>query len=85
MKAPHALTDHAIDRYLERWRQDLSREDATQELRGQLALAVFIEHPPGEDAIWRTPCGALLVVREDGVVATVLPVGAQRTDRRPRR
>ena len=74
MKAPTAITSHAIDRYIERWRPGWPRLTAAQELRQQLHRAVFVEHPAGEDAIWRTPRGCLLMVRRDGVVATVLPM-----------
>lgn len=86
MKSPTVVTDHAIDRYIERWRPDYPRLMAAQELRQQLARAVFVEHPAGEDAIWRTSRGCLLVVRADGVVATVLPMNATKpTSRSVRR
>ena len=73
---PSAVTEHAIDRYIERWRPGSPRLIAAQELRQQIARAVFVEHPAGEDAIWRTPRGCLCVVRGDGMVATVLPMGS---------
>lgn len=85
MRQPTFVTEHAVDRYLERWRSKASRGDARAELEDQIKRAVFVEHPAGEEAIWRTPRGALLVVRADGAVATVLPQGAVRTNRRPRK
>ena len=84
MRSPSVLTDHAIDRYIERWRPDYPRLIAAQELRQQLPRAVFVEHPAGEEAIWRTPRGCLLVVRGDGVVATVLPMYATKPSSRGR-
>lgn len=79
---PSTVTDHAIDRYIERWRPGWPRLIAAQELRQQITRAVFVEHPAGEDAIWRTPRGCLLVVRGDGTVATVLPMGAAKPSAR---
>jgi hypothetical protein len=74
--SPTAVTEHAIDRYIERWCLGWPRLIAAQDLRRQLARAEFVEHPAGEDAIWRTSRGCLIVVREDGMVATVLPRNA---------
>lgn len=81
------LTVHAIDRYHQRWRKDWKREDAEKELRQHLDTAWFVEMD-GYDMIYSTARGALLVVANEvtqGVVRTVLPMGATKTNRRPRR
>ena len=85
MIAPRSVTAHAVERYIERHRPGWAFYAAEEELLREAATATFKEHPAGEDAIWETRSGRLLVVRGDGAVATVLPRGARRANRRPRR
>lgn len=77
------LTNHAIDRYCERWRPTWRREDAEMELRLQARRAVFRERDDDGGLIYVTPRGALLVVALDGAVRTVLPPGSTKPMRRP--
>jgi len=78
------LTEHAVDRYVERWRPGWTRDAARDELAKGLALTQFVEIDRG-DYIYRTPRGALLVVAGDGAVRTVLPMGSKKITYRPRR
>ena len=82
---PHALTRHAVERYVERHRPGWTYDAARSELERMLPRAVLHEDVAGGEPIWRLPSGVLLVVRRDGVVATVLPRGSAPTNRRPRR
>jgi hypothetical protein len=82
---PTSLTNHAIERYIERHRQGWSWEAARSDLFREMRGAVLYEQPPGEDPIYRTQSGRLLVVSLDGAVRTVLPAGSRATNRRPRR
>lgn len=91
MKGPYKLDDqgHSVARFIERHYPDDAKPsivDATTILNVILATAVFVEDVPDEgQQIWRGS-GAFskvkMVVR-DGVVTTVLPLGAERPkDRR---
>lgn len=87
MRAPYKLDDegHAVDRFIERYLRGewdcVVRGDAECLLESIRANAVHVEDLPDEgQEIWRGPNGwrdVLLVVR-DGVVTTVLPMGATR-------
>jgi hypothetical protein len=82
---PGALSDHAIERYVQRWRPGWEFADAAAELRKEADRAVLHECPAGSDPIWRTPRGCLLVVSGDGTVRTVLPPKSFAPNRRPRK
>lgn len=82
---PTNLTDHAIRRYIERHCKGWSYHDASKELAREMDRATLHEQPPGEDSIWTTPRGCLLVVSLDGTVRTVLPAGSRATNRRPKK
>lgn len=82
---PTRASMHAVERYIERHRPGWSLADAQHELLREAAGAVIHEQPAGEDPIWRTPSGRLLVVSGDGMIRTVLPAGSRATNRRPRR
>jgi len=71
--------------HIERHRPGWTRDAAKAELIREARTATFKAHPAGEDAIWETRSGRLLVVRGDGAIATVLPKFAQCPNRRPRR
>ena len=82
--APISTTDHAIDRYIERWHPDWTRRHATNELRRAIKFVELVEEEPkSKQAIWRSlnEPGLPLVVSHDGVVKTVLPPGAKRPTR----
>lgn len=85
MTGPISLTQHAVKRYIERhrpgWSEDAARKELLREMRG----AVLYERPAGEDPIYITQRGVLLVVSLDGAVRTVLPAGHALRNRRPRR
>lgn len=78
------LTQHAVERYKQRWRPEMTLPAARAELKQQLPLAEFVD-VDGTDYIYRTPRGALLTVSSDGAVRTVLPMGSKKTTYRPRR
>lgn len=82
---PRSVTEHAVQRYIQRWRPGWKKEAARADLERELGGARFHEQPAGSDAIWRTPRGALLVVSGDGAVRTVLPAKSFAPNRRPRR
>lgn len=82
--APIAVTDHAVQRYIQRHRPDWTHADAKLELMRECRTATLHE-VVGNEPIWRTQRGVLLVVRLDGTVATVLPMGSTKTNRRPTR
>lgn len=84
-KPPSVITEHAIDRYIERHRKGWARPDARRELIREASTASLHEVPTGADPIWITSSGRLLVVSIDGTVRTVLPMGSRATNRRPRR
>ncbi len=86
MKAPTSFTEHALDRYIERWCPGTKRHEARQVLRFiAVVAAVHVEDLPDEgQEIWRGP-GAfreVLMVVRDGEVTTVLPKGAKRPETR---
>lgn len=83
--APTYATRHAIDRYIERHRPGWKFSDAKAELLREARTASLHEVPPGSEPIWRTQRGTLLVVRRDGAIATVLPMGSTKPNRRPRK
>lgn len=85
MKPPVVASRHAIQRYIERYRQGWRFGDAKAELLREASTATLHECPPGDDAIWRTASGKLLCVAFDGTIRTVLPAGARSPNRRPRR
>jgi len=85
MPQPKALSDHAIRRYLQRWRPNWTYADAKRELESILPRTRFVEDEPPHGEIWEAPNGMRLGVRRDGTVATVLPMGAIRTRYRPRK
>lgn len=78
------LSYHAVERWLQRWRPGVPRKVARAELEAQRPAAAFVEID-GKTFIYRTPIGALLVVEPSGIVKTVLPMGARKPNRRPRR
>lgn len=82
---PNAITAHAVQRYIQRWRPGWKYDAAETELKQQVRGAELHECPAGSDPIWRTPRGCLLVVSGDGVVRTVLPPKSFAPNRRPRR
>lgn len=83
--APTGATNHAVDRYIERHRPGWTFKDAKQELMREAQSAVIHEADAGSEPIWRTQRGTMLVVRLDGTISTVLPMGSQKPNRRPRR
>lgn len=85
MRSPILVSRHAVQRYIERHRPALTYKDAEAELVREMQRATFHELPAGEDPIYRTPSGVLLVVSIYGTVRTCLPLGATRADRRPRK
>lgn len=92
---PNRVSDHAITRYIERWhggvismvngsQVTVSRASIRKELEAMLRTATFVEHD-GDKTIWRAGKGMLLTVLADGEVRTVLPPGATKTNRRPKK
>lgn len=85
-----SVTSHAVERYQERWRPDLSMMDADLDLAAEVRGARFAGMD-GRQFMYRTPCGALLTViqewhdRSAGSVATVLPRGAHKTVYNPKK
>jgi hypothetical protein len=84
-EAPTKATEHAVLRYIERHRPYWTFRQAQTALLEEGRTATFVEHPDGEDAIWRTLGGRLLVVRDDGTIRTVLAWGSKKPNRRPRK
>lgn len=93
MSAPVAYTQHALDRFLERWLPNLSR--TSQELKFAKSAfqrivsvnATHVENVPGEgQSIWAfymqygpyQGYAGLLVVDRDGLVRTTLPPGTRK-------
>jgi len=76
---------HAVERYIERHRPGWMYDEARKELLRESVGAVVHERPPGEEPIWRTASGRLLVVSFDGTIRTVLPEGSRAPNRRPRK
>lgn len=91
MKAPSRYTDHALERFIERWGP---MSDAKHELHAAtVSRAYHIEDVPDEkQSIWgfvvlqgpRKGETALMVVSADGTVRTVLPSGSKRPTNRRR-
>lgn len=84
-RGPTSVTRHAVRRYIMRHRPGWQYDDAEAELKRELRGATLHECEVGSDPIWITQRGVLLVVRGDGVVATVLPMGSRPPNRRPRK
>lgn len=79
----HIPSDHAVDRYRERWAPGLKDDDAYDALVRLIKAAVFVEYLADEaQSIWATETIAgdtvRMVVDSTGVVRTVLPKGATR-------
>lgn len=85
MIPPTFITLHAVQRYIERHRPGWTEDAARKELLREIATATLLVHPAGEDPIYKTQRGVLLVVAGDGAVRTVLPTGSRAPNRRPRR
>lgn len=95
--APKVVTDHALERWIQRWRPAAFRGDAYRELHGSLRHAVIAGFSDKERcSFWELqtvhavagemlPAVAKLVVSDLGSVKTVLPPWAERTNRRPRK
>lgn len=87
MKPPTNLTEHAINRFIERHVPRMSFEDARGVLETIRATAQHVEDLPDEgQEIWRG-CDAfssVLMVVRDGWVRTVLPPGSERPKGRRR-
>lgn len=93
-KLPGHISEHAFERWHERWVLPIveatgmpmvpavSRLMLRKEIKG--AAIEGIAHKE-KATIWRLPCDAKIVVSLAGTVMTVLPKGAQRTDRRPKK
>lgn len=89
---PHKLDDdgHSVERFIERHYGDddkPSYKDAEAVLNSIREHAVFVEDLPDEgQQIWRVfyPYAEVKMVVRDGVVCTVLPVGAERPKHRRR-
>ncbi len=77
---PVKVTEHAVERFIERWEPSMSASAARARLLHYAGLATFKEHPPGEPEIWEhfLVGGSILLVVRDGLVETVLPPGAKR-------
>jgi hypothetical protein len=94
-KAPTRVCDHAIDRWIERWRPDLIARFPRHGVRHSIALGEIREMLPRatleailvreKSTIWIADGGAKLVVSKDGKVMTVLPPGAVKREYRPRK
>lgn len=71
--APIDVTDHAVDRYQERWGSGQLSWDAAQAvLKFILVNAQFIEQEDQNQSIWDID-GMMIVVDNEGLVRTVLP------------
>lgn len=98
MIAPWFPSAHAVERWIQRWRPELSRTwvQAMGELTRLLAQSAFVE-PDGDSSIWRLPereppvpwvpdpIAPLVTVDREGCAKTVFPPYAARTVRRPDR
>jgi hypothetical protein len=87
---PSKLSDHAIDRWHERWRPAWSRKAAEIDLKYRLPTARFvIWDRKNMVSFWDLPkedgYAPRLEVDMEGEVKTVHPRGATQTSRRPRR
>lgn len=92
MIAPSRYTEHALQRFIERWGPMLDAEDALH--TATVTGAYHIEDVPDErQSIWgfvvqggpRKGEVALMVVSADGTVRTVLPSGSRRPEKRRRK
>lgn len=89
MKAPLLITDHAVERFIERHIPGEDYVRAVQRLNAIRCQAEHVEDIPGEPGqeIWRgREAGSLvdiLMVVKNHLVTTVLPIGATRPNRRP--
>ena len=90
MKFPTEITEHAIQRFNERYFEGrLSYDEASRRLDAVRCAAVHVEDIPDEDQeIWagREPGSIVdvLLCCADGVIKTVLPPGSQRPATRRR-
>lgn len=91
---PTVVSDHAVQRYIQRWRPDIQREldkiiaEARARLEALSTAAEFIGEIDGEDrAIWAVPTTAepMLLCEQGGEFSTVLPRGSMAPNRRPRK
>lgn len=87
---PYTITDHAYERWKERWRSAWSWAVAKQDLQDRIKQAIFVEEDPGNaTSFWRLPEEGgrhpLIVVDGFGEVKTVLPREATKPNRRPRK
>lgn len=84
MKAPTKLTEHAVERFMERHiTGQVLYEEAERRLNAVRARATHLEDIPDENQeIWvgHEPGSVqeILMVVSDGTVRTVLPLGATR-------
>lgn len=92
MKAPSRFTQHALDRFIERWGPLRNAKDALH--MATVTGAYHVEDVPDEhQSIWgfvvqsgpRKGEIALMVVSADGTVRTVLPPGSKKPANRKRR
>lgn len=78
------ISNHAAERWRDRWRPGRRCSDAVRELKEILHLAVIVEVNGREKStIWELPEGARLVVDRNGTIKTVLPPGAVKRRYRP--
>lgn len=76
---PTAFSDHAVERFQERWAPAETLTACRMVLHTLLPTAVFWCQNRGEaNTIWQIASGALLVVDPVGVVTTVLPKDTRR-------
>lgn len=92
MKAPMYFTDHALERFIERWGPMPDPQDVLR--MAVVTGAHHIENVPEEhQSIWgftvlagpRKGEVAMMVVSADGYVRTVLPSGSRRPEVRRRK
>jgi hypothetical protein len=77
-RRPDAVTDHAVDRYIERWHPRDGCPDRWSTARQRLKTALQSATQVGDEldngkSLWRLEEGCLLVVNARGAVLTVLP------------
>lgn len=89
-KPPGHITEHAFDRWIERWGPGVDTATDVRVARAAFRVqvkAAVIESIAHKEAatIWLLGCGAKIVVAWNGNVMTVLPPGATRADRRPKK
>jgi hypothetical protein len=77
------ISHHAVERFIERHQRGLGLR-AARAMLAQIARGATVHEIEGKQEIRRTRDGILFVV-EGNTMMTVLPLGAQRPSRRPRR